>query len=56
MMFLDDVARRDFQLLPLIRLNRARINGINREFFGPLKADAPLLIDTNAEVPIAVSV
>ena len=28
---------------------------MNRAFFGPLKADAPLLIDAAAEVPLAVS-
>jgi hypothetical protein len=28
---------------------------MNRAFFGPLKADAQLLIDEEAELPLAVS-
>jgi hypothetical protein len=31
------------------------MNGIDLAFFGPLKAAAPLLIDADADVPLAVS-
>ena len=42
-------------LLQFIRKDRSETNGIDWAFDGPLKADAPLLIDADGDVPLAIS-